>query len=101
ISNGTSPIFINRGAGLGSVLAGNSATFTFTATNTQCCVAPNFTWSLVSGTLPPGMLLTNNLSVGTLSGVPTTPGTYVFVLRALDTVSGNSAARQFTLNVTT
>ena len=47
ISNGTSPIVINTGANLGTATVGVSATFTLQASNTQCCVFPNFTWSAI------------------------------------------------------
>ena len=43
------------------------------ATNTQ-------TYSVFSGSLPPGINL--NTSTGALTGTPTTPGTYNFVIRA-------------------
>jgi hypothetical protein len=43
------------------------------ATNTQ-------TYSVFSGSLPPGINL--NTSTGSLTGTPTTPGTYNFVIRA-------------------
>jgi DNA-binding beta-propeller fold protein YncE len=43
------------------------------------------TYSLVSGALPPGLVL------GSVSGTPTTPGTYNFTVRATDTISGIGA----------
>ena len=42
---------------------------------------PPYTWSLASGTLPPGLTLTSG---GLLSGTPTTPETYIFTVRADD-----------------
>lgn len=43
---------------------------------------PPFTWSLSSGTLPPGLTLGS--STGTISGTPTAAGTWTFVLQATD-----------------
>ncbi len=64
-----------------------------------------YTWSFVSGTMPAGMALVSGAEVigaGTtlLAGQPTTPGTYVYVLRATDTANAlNYADHQFTLRV--
>jgi putative Ig domain-containing protein len=44
-------------------------------------VAP-FTFAVISGSLPPGLSLTG---AGVLSGIPTAPGTYTFVIEATDT----------------
>jgi sugar lactone lactonase YvrE len=52
------------------------------------------TWSLASGSLPPGLSL---LPVGQIVGTPTTAGTYPFTLRVTD--SSESATAQFTLVV--
>lgn len=41
-----------------------------------------YTWSITTGSLPPGLTRTGN----TISGVPTTPGTYNFTVRATDTL---------------
>jgi hypothetical protein len=47
-----------------------------------------FTWTLLSGTLPPGLTLGGSTSgVDTFSGTPTAQGTYTFVLQASDTLS--------------
>ena len=40
------------------------------------------TWALAAGSLPPGLSL--NSSNGTLSGIPTTAGTYAFTVRVTD-----------------
>jgi hypothetical protein len=43
---------------------------------------PGYAWSVSSGQLPPGLTLAE--STGTVSGVPTTAGTYAFSLRVAD-----------------
>ncbi|WP_160295188.1 putative Ig domain-containing protein [Geobacter sp. OR-1] len=55
-----------------------------------------FTWSIKSGSLPPGLSL--NSSTGALSGTPTVFGTYSFTLQAVDQSSA-IATRDFMLNV--
>lgn len=53
------------------------------------------TWSLVSGDIPEG--LTFSTSTGTLSGTPTTEGTYTFTIGA--TAGTLTARKEFTLEV--
>ncbi len=50
--------------------------------------APRPTYSLLSGTLPPGLVLS---AAGVLAGTPTTAGTYNGVVQAL---SGTKSATQ-------
>lgn len=57
---------------------GNSYSNTFTVTGG---LAP-YTWSLIDGTLPPGMSL--DPTTGIVSGTPTTPGLYPFELSVVD-----------------
>lgn len=45
------------------------------------------TWTLDSGTLPPGVTVGNILEVGRLSGTPTTPGLYSFVVKVADSTT--------------
>ena len=52
-------------------------------------------WSLASGSLPVG----TSLSGASLLGVPTTPGSYAFVLRATDTANTLSATQAYTVSV--
>jgi len=56
---------------------------------------PHFSWSLASGVLPPGLLISND---GELSGTPTTPGLYTFTVAAVDQL-GVNAQRQFQISV--
>jgi hypothetical protein len=58
---------------------------------------PGYTWSLRSGQLPPGLALTT--SPGRITGTPTTPGTFSFLMRVTDT-RGVFAERTFTIIVT-
>jgi hypothetical protein len=49
---------------------------------------PPFTWTLVSGALPPGLAQAGSTSgLDYVSGVPTTQGSYSFVLQAEDALS--------------
>ena len=43
---------------------------------------PGFTFSIISGALPPGLNL--NTTTGTISGTPTTAGTYTFTSKVVD-----------------
>jgi len=64
-----------------------------------------YSWSLLSGTLPPGMTLSNSTPdalTGALSGTPNTAGTYSFTLQATDSSSPPLAATQaFSFGVAT
>jgi hypothetical protein len=54
----------------------------FTAAQTATGGTGTYTWAVASGSLPGGLEL--ETATGTLSGTPTTPGRYNFVLRATD-----------------
>ena len=90
-------INITTGSDLGFQSTGTAFSRQLSATVSGCC-ASGLTWTLFSGTLPPGV----NLSAGgLLSGTLTANGLYSFVIRATD--SGNTgtfSGRLFTLNVT-
>src|SRR5579864_3119760 len=64
----------------------------FTATGGQ----PPYTWTISSGSLPPGVRL--NSATGTLSGLPTRSGTFAFTVRGSDRKADN-AQRTFSLAV--
>ena len=50
---------------------------------------PPYTWSIVSGSLPPGLALNN--STGVISGSPTTVGTTTFYIQVKDSAIPNPA----------
>jgi len=70
---GTAPIITSTTPASG--LTSTDYRFTFTASGT----AP-ITWSIVGGSLPPGLVL-NGLT-GVISGTPTTAGSFTFTIRA-------------------
>jgi hypothetical protein len=62
--------------------------------------ASTYTWSVASGSLPPGLSLVPNGTATMLAGAPSSPGTYTYTLRAVDTASpSNFADRVFTATV--
>jgi hypothetical protein len=71
--------------------AGASYTQTLTATGGT---AP-FTWSLGSGSLPPGLAVDSG---GTIRGTPTAAGSYTFSVRVTDRV-GATATRGYSLTI--
>jgi hypothetical protein len=91
--NGASTVAISSGSALGTFNVGTAPSNTLLA-----CCASSFNWSVVGGSLPPGQSLSSS---GQLSGTLTTPGTYSFLVRAVD---GNNSAnvdfRQFTETIT-
>jgi hypothetical protein len=73
-------------------VVGAPYTFTFTASGN-----PASTWSLLSGTLPPGLTL-NSVS-GVLSGTPTAPGTFSATVQATNSVGTAPAPVSITINL--
>jgi len=56
---------------------------------------PSYTWSIVSGSLPPGLsLTTSGPNSELISGTPTTVGTYSFVVQVADASSPAHIAQQ-------
>lgn len=51
-----------------------------------------YTWSVVLGSLPPGISLTGTIASGSLSGAPTTAGTFAFTVQVQDSASGIAQA---------
>ena len=76
----------------GMVGAAYSQTFTSSGGN----AGDTLTWSVSSGTLPPGLNLSPD---GVLSGTPTASGSYSFVVLLIDSSTSTSASRSFTLAV--
>ena len=58
--------------------------------------APPYSWTIIGGTLPPGLAI--NGSGGVISGTPSTVGTYTFTAQATDS-SGNSSSGVFTIAI--
>ena len=57
---------------------------------------PDYTWSLVSGSLPPGLQLSR--SPGRITGTPTAAGTFTFTVRVTDS-RGAFAERTFSITI--
>ncbi len=57
----------------------------FTLTPTASQGAPPYTWSIVSGSLPPGITLSS--TTGVLSGIPTAQGPYPFTIQVTDSTA--------------
>jgi hypothetical protein len=53
----------------------------YSATLTATGGIPPYTWTVISGSLPPGLSLS---SAGVISGTPTTAGTYNFTVQVID-----------------
>ncbi|MDH5640712.1 MAG: Ig domain-containing protein [Nitrospira sp.] len=62
--------------------------------------AAPYTWSLLSGTLPPGLTLDTSATglTTTLSGTPTSTGNYTFVVSVSDSLSSDS--QSFSMDIT-
>ena len=69
-------------------LAGASSNLPYSQTVVAIGGAPPYAFDLLSGSLPPGLVLASN---GILSGTPTNSGTYNFFLRVID--SGGMTAQ--------
>jgi subtilisin family serine protease len=70
----------------------------YSATVTASGGTGSYTWARVSGTLPPGLVLTSGTPNATLAGTPTKKGNYTFTLRVTDSL-GAQATRTFTLRI--
>jgi Tfp pilus tip-associated adhesin PilY1 len=69
---------------------------------TSACSAGDFTWNVVSGSLPSGLYIYNppgNANVFYLNGTPTTAGTYNFTLTARDPNGNTSSPTAFTVTI--
>ena len=57
----------------------------------------SYTFSLLAGTLPPGVTLVNTLGIYSLRGTPTTTGTYTFTIKTTKNNSTCEGARTYTI----
>ncbi len=73
-----------------TVLPQSVAGTPYTATLAVTGGTPAYSWSLVSGQLPTGLTLSAN--TGVISGIPTTAGTYSFVIAVADSSSPSQTA---------
>ncbi len=69
----------------------------YTATLVAAPLTCPCTWSITSGSLPPGLAL--GASTGVISGEPTSTGSYAFFVTVTDTI-GTSPQQGFVINVT-
>ncbi|MBY0507460.1 MAG: putative Ig domain-containing protein [Bryobacteraceae bacterium] len=76
-------------------LAGASSNLPYSQTLTAIGGAPPYTFDILAGNVPPGLSLATN---GTLSGTPTTSGTYNFFVRVTD-ASGLTAQASYSVVV--
>jgi subtilisin family serine protease len=70
----------------------------YTGTVTGSGGATPYTWSVASGTLPPGLGLVQGTPTMTISGTPTTVGRYTFTIRVTDAL-GAQQTRTFQVRI--
>jgi hypothetical protein len=58
----------------------------------------SYTWTLASGSLPPGLSLTSGTPSARISGTPTKKGTFTFTLRVRD-AAGTTVTRSFSITI--
>jgi uncharacterized protein (TIGR03437 family) len=93
IAGVASTITIGTADNLGSWTVGSRPNLSLYA-----CCASGYTWSVVGGSLPPGLSLS---AAGNLSGTLSTAGTYTFLASAAEPGNGSNAGyRQFAMTVT-
>jgi len=97
-----SPVFVTASGSLGTGTGNTAESFSVNATDPES--AGNVTFELQSGSLPPGLSLTNTAAEGgtaIISGTATDPvanTTYNFTLRAVDAAS-NTTSRAFSITI--
>src|SRR5210317_1068232 len=97
-----SPVFVTSAGSLGTGTGNNAESFSVNATDPES--AGNVTFELQSGSLPPGLSLSNSTADGgtaIISGTATDPDantTYNFTLRAVDAAS-NTTSRAFSITI--
>ena len=96
------PVFVTSSGSLGTGTGDTAESFSVNATDPESAAAVTF--ELQSGTLPPGLSLSNSTADGgtaIISGTATDPDantTYNFVLRAVDAAS-NVSSRAFAITI--
>src|SRR6056300_415480 len=97
-----SPVFVTASGSLGTGTGNSAESFSVNATDPES--AGNVIFELQSGTIPPGLTLTNTAAEGgtaIISGTATDPAattTYNFTLRAVDAAS-NTSSRAFSITI--
>ena len=96
------PVYVTASGSLGS---GRSGALSFSVNATDPESAGNVTFELQSGSLPPGLSITNTAAEGgtaiisgTVSSLPDATTVYSFVLRAIDAAS-NTTSRSFSITI--
>ncbi len=79
-----------------STLPGGIVNSVYSTTLAATGGQPPYSWKLNSGSLPPGLAL--NPSIGTISGAPTTAGSFPFTIGLLDS-AGATQSQMFTIAV--
>jgi hypothetical protein len=70
----------------------------YTATLEAAYGTPPYTWTVISGSLPPGLML--NQSTGQISGTPTATGLFNIRVRAADSSSPQKTmTKNFSISV--
>ncbi len=93
-ASGPSPLSIST-----SSLGAATLNVSYVATLAASGGATPYTWSIVSGSLPNGLLL--NSSTGAISGTPTASGTFSFTVQVADSSSPvQSATKSLSITVT-
>lgn len=98
ISTGVAPSWVTASGSLGSVNYASSVNLSVSASDAD--VSSSITYSLISGSLPPGVNL--NTSTGSITGTapsPTSDTTYTFTLRATDNAGNTAGDRSFSITV--
>jgi hypothetical protein len=83
-----------------SALANGTTQLAYSATLTATGGTPPYSWSVISGSLPPGLTL--GALTGAITGTPTASGQYSFTLQAQDSAaSPQTVSKQFGISVGT